>query len=319
MPHVANSMRTVAGVGLVAILAAVGCQSSVAPTTHQGQPTPPSPPPPPTTSAVAFDMQRATGSRSIDEMALDGAAPVQLTFDAADHHDPTAYKQLVAFGSVRPGGAVIASIEMGSGDSAPAVFGPGDAPMLSPDGTTMAYLSVSSGTSIGGISLVWTAHVDGSGARRFAPAQAGWSGASEAHPVWSPTGDRIAYVSTRAGNPSIYVGSVAGPTGSATLVTSSPTGASAEPAWSPDGTQIVFTSDRDGPSDLYIVTVATGKVVRLTTLGNLGQATWLPGGDIVFTRWTAGVAGLVWIDPSNPSVLHALSTGGDAQHAVAYP
>jgi dipeptidyl aminopeptidase/acylaminoacyl peptidase len=272
MSHVANSMRTVAGVGLVAILTAVGCQSSVAPTTHQGQPTPPSPPPPPTTSAIAFDMQLATGS-----------------------------------------------IEMGSGNSTPAVFGPGDAPMLSPDGTTMAYLSVSSGTSVGGISLVWTAHVDGSGAQRFAPAQAGWSGASEAHPVWSPTGDRIAYVSTRAGNASIYVGSVAGPTGSATLVTNSPTGASAEPAWSPDGTQIVFTSDRDGPSDLYIVTVATGKVVRLTTLGSLGQATWLPGGDIVFTRWTAGVAGLVWLDPANPSVLHTLSTGGDAQHAVAYP
>lgn len=315
-------MRSVAGVALVAILTAVGCQSSVAPTTHQGQPTPPSSPPssppPPTTSAIAFDMQMATGFRNIYEMALDGTKPMQLTFDSADHHAPTVYKKLVAFGSVRPGGAVIASIEVGSADSTPAVIGPGDAPMLSPDGTTMAYLSTSSGTSMG-TSLVWTAHADGSAAQRFAPAQAGWSGASEAHPVWSPAGDRIAYVSTRSGNAAIYVGAVGGGTGSATLVTSSPTGASVEPAWSADGTQIVFTSNRDGPTDLYIVTVATGKVVRLTTLGSVGQPTWLSDGHIVFTQWTADVAGLAWIDPSHPAVLHALSMGGDAQHAVAFP
>jgi Tol biopolymer transport system component len=237
-----------------------------------------------------------------------------LTFDPADHHDPTVHDSLVTFGSVRPGGVVIASIETGLKNPIPAVFGPGDAPQLSPDGTTLAYLTIS-----GGLPLVWTARMDGSDAKRFAPAQAGWSGASESHPVWSPTGDRIAYVTTRAGNAAVYVGAVGGATGSATLVTSSSTGSSVEPAWSPDGAQIVFTSNRDGPTDLYIATVATGAVVRLTTLGSVGQATWLPNGDIVFTRWTAGVAGLVWLDPSNPTALHTLSTGGDAQHAVAYP
>jgi hypothetical protein len=310
-------MRSAGCAALVAMLAAVGCQSSDAPSTHQSQTTPPSarapPPPPSPTARIAFDMQMATGSRNIYAMALDDTGLVQLTFDAADHHDPTVHDSLVAFGSVRPGGVVIASIA-GSADSTPTLFGPGDAPMLSPDGTTLAYLTMS-----GGLSLVWTAHVDGSEAERFGPAQAGWSGASEAHPVWSPTGDRIAYVSTRAGNAAIYIGAFGGATGSAALLTNSPSGASVEPAWSPDGKQIVFTSNRDGPTDLYIVTVATGAVVRLTTVGNVGQATWLAGGIIVFTQWTAGVAGLVWLDPTNPTVLHPLSTGGDAQHAVAYP
>lgn len=320
MAHMSVSTRVAGWAALVAMLASVGCTSSVAPTTLQGPPSPPPPPPPPsgqpspTTSGIAFDMQMATGSRNIYAMALDGTGLVQLTFDAADHHSPTVHDSLLTFGSVRPGGVVIASIETGVKDSTPAVFGPGDGPQLSPDGTTLAYLTLS-----GGLPLVWTAHVDGSQAHRFAPAQAGWSGASESHPVWSPTGDRIAYVSTRAGNAAIYLGAAGGPTGSATLLTSSSTGSSVEPAWSPDGTHIVFTSNRDGPTDLYIATLATGAVVRLTTLGSVGQASWLPNGHIVFTQWTAGVAGLVWLDPSNPTVLHTLSTRGDAQHAVAIP
>lgn len=306
-------MPSAGGAALVVVLAILGCQSSEAPAT-QGESSPPPSPPPTTTPQIAFDMQMGSGPRNIYAMKLDGTGLVQLTSDSADHHDPTAHDSLLAFGSARPGGVVIASIEMGAGSETPAVFGPGDAPRLSPDGSTFAYLSVTSG-----VPLVWTANVDGSQAQRFAPAQAGWSGATEAHPVWSPTGDRIAYVSTRAGNAAIYIGAVAGATGSAALLTSSLTGASVEPTWSPDGTQIAFTSNRDGPTDLYVVTLSTAAVTRLTTLGNVGQGAWLADGRIVFTQWTAGVAGLVWLDPANPTVLHTLSTGGDAQHAVAYP
>jgi WD40-like Beta Propeller Repeat len=318
MVSVPLSKRSAACAALVAVLGILGCQSSEAPATQQAPSPPPAPRPEPPPAAapqqIAFDMQTSSGPRNIYAMRLDGTGLVQLTSDSADHHDPTVHDSLLAFGSVRPGGVVIASIEMGAGRGTPAVFGPGDAPMVSPNGSTFAYLSMASGAP-----LVWTAGVDGGQAQRFASAQGGWSGASEAHPVWSPTGDRIAYVSTRAGNAAIYVGAVAGAVGSAALLTSSPTGASVEPAWSPDGTQIVFTSNRDGPTDLYVVTLGTGAVTRLTTLGNVGQATWLADGRIVFTQWTASVAGLVWLDPSNPTVLHPLSTGGDTQHAAAYP
>jgi TolB protein len=186
---------------------------------------------------------------------------------------------VLAFGSVRSGGTVIASVQLSAVTSALDLFGPGDAPALSPDGTTLAYLSSSAGTP-----LVWTAHLNGTEAQRFAAANAGWSGASEGHPVWSPTGDRIAYASTRSGNSAIYVGEVVGTTGSATLLTNSPQGASVEPAWSPDGTQIVFTSNRDGPTDLYIVGVATGAVTRLTNLGNVGQGSRASYGSTLLLR-----------------------------------
>ena len=291
------------------------CQSGTAPTIAQiPSPSPPPTAPPPGPDRVAFDMQMAAGGpRNIWVIALDGTGLLQLTSDSADHHNPTLYDSLLAFGSVRPGGAVIASVRMGPVGGGPAVFGLGDAPALSPDGTMLAYLSASAGTP-----LVWTAHVDGTQAQRFPAAAAGWSGASEAHPVWSPTGDRIAYVTTRSGNAGIYVGALAGAMGSAVLLTGSGTGASVEPAWSPDGTQIVFTSNRDGPTDLYVATLATGAITRLTNLGNVGQPTWLHDGRIVFTQWRTGVAGLVWLDFSSPTVLHSLATGGDAQHAAAF-
>jgi Tol biopolymer transport system component len=113
------------------------------------------------------------------------------------------------------------------------------------------------------------------------------------------------------------VGATNGATGSATLLTSSASGASIDPAWSPDGTQLVFTSNRDGPTDLYIVTVATNAVSRLTSIHNVGQPAWLSDGRIVFTRWVAGVAGLAWLDPTVPSTIHTIPTVGDAQHAAS--
>jgi len=315
MPTLARSSRARLPLLLVLSLITVTCQSGSAPTGVQTPPptTPPPPPPPPGPDRIAFDMQKSAGGpRNIWVVAIDGTGLVQLTSDSADHHGPTLHDSLLAFGSVRVNGSIIASLQMGGGPSL-AVFGPGDEPALSPDGTMYAYLAGGGGTP-----LVWIAHLDGTQAQRFAPAAAGWSGASEEHPVWSPSGDRIAYVSTRSTNASIYVGVVGGAPGSATLLAGSATGASVEPAWSPDGAQIVFTSNRDGPSDLYVVIVATGAVTRLTNLGNVGQPAWLPGGHIVFTQWTGGVAGLEWLDPSAPKVLHSLTTGGDAQHAAAF-
>jgi len=291
-----------------AALVLAACQSAESPATQHTTP-------PPATDRLLFDMQLASGGpRNIYRVDLDGTNLVQLTTDSADHHEPTMHDSLLMFGSVREGGIVIASVVTGSGNMSPSQVVSGDAPALSPDGTTLAYLSEAGPTP-----LVWTSHVDGTNAQRFAPAAAGWTGAIETHPAWSPTGDRIAYVSTRSGNPAIYVGASDGSGGSATLLTGSSTGASVEPAWSPDGSQIVFTSNRDGPTDLYVVTVATGAVARLTNVGNTGQPTWLSDGRIVFTQWVAGVAGLVWLDSTDPTAINTIPLVGDAQHATAYP
>jgi dipeptidyl aminopeptidase/acylaminoacyl peptidase len=309
---------------LVGLLVTAACRHTTAPVSPSDSSQPPNAPPTAAPAAslagqqIVFDMQGAgAGLRDIYRIGVNGKGLVQLTADSAEHHEPTMRHGLVAFGSARSTGIVIATVRAGagaSGGTSPVLFGPGDAPALSPDGKMVAYLSLNAQ-----VPRVWTAHVDGTGAQRLAAADAGWDGAIEQHPAWSPVGDRIAYVSTRNGNASIFVARVGGAPGSAALLASAPSGASVEPAWSPDGARVVFTSNRDGPTDLYVVTVAGRVVSRLTHLGNVGQPAWLPGGAIVFTQWTGGTAGLAWLNPTRPSTVHTIVTGGDTQHAAPSP
>ena len=267
---------------------------------------------------LVFDMATDTesGRRDLYAVALDGTGRTRITQDSADHHSPSATASVVFFGSIRLGGSVVATVPASGGSMTPvaATIDRADEPALSPDGRTLAYTSM-----MAGLPRVWTAHLDGSDAQRLPAADGGWDGAAETHPTWSPTGDRIAYASTRSGNAAIWVAPLTGATGSATLLTGSASGASVEPAWSPDGSQIVFTSDRDGPTDLYLVAVASGAVTRLTSRGNVGQPVWLRDGRIVFTQWTAGVAGLVWFEPGLLAAVHAINATSGAQHAAELP
>ena len=75
------------------------------------------------------------------------------------------------------------------------------------------------------------------------------------YPVWSPDGQRIAFMSERDGNRDIYVIAADG---------SNPTNLTQDasfdgyPAWSPDGQRIAFLSQRDGNRDIYVI-AADGK------------------------------------------------------------
>ena len=69
-------------------------------------------------------------------------------------------------------------------------------------------------------------------------------------PAWSPSGNQIAFVSTRDGNAQIYVMDV---DGNNQQNISNNAFDDWRPAWSPDGTQIVFYSFRDGNSQIYVM------------------------------------------------------------------
>jgi dipeptidyl aminopeptidase/acylaminoacyl peptidase len=71
-------------------------------------------------------------------------------------------------------------------------------------------------------------------------------------PAWSPDGRAIAFVSTRDGNPEIYVMASGG--GNPRRLTFHPTG-DWRPAWLPDSQHLVFVSDRSGNNDIYQLTV----------------------------------------------------------------
>ena len=70
-------------------------------------------------------------------------------------------------------------------------------------------------------------------------------------PAWSPTDDRIAFVSNESGNDEIWVvdrGSWPG-----TQLTKNTWEWDKHPSWSPDGRQIVFTSNRSGRQQVWIM------------------------------------------------------------------
>jgi TolB protein len=79
-------------------------------------------------------------------------------------------------------------------------------------------------------------------------ATSGWS----FDPVWSPQGDKIAFVSQESGNDEIYIISPDGQ--GMQRLTHNTWEWDKHPTWSPDGNQIVFWSNRDtGRRQLWIM------------------------------------------------------------------
>lgn len=91
-------------------------------------------------------------------------------------------------------------------------------------------------------------------------------------PVWSPTSNRIAFVSTENRNDEIWTINHDGT--QVTQLTRNEWQWDKSPSWSPDGTQIVFSSNRTGNSQLWIMN-ADGSDQRLL----MGWDNWTPYDD----------------------------------------
>ena len=81
-------------------------------------------------------------------------------------------------------------------------------------------------------------------------------------PAWSPDGRSIAFVSTRDGNPEIYVMDSDG--GNQRRLTFHPSG-DWRPAWLPDSAALVFVSDRGGNNDIYQMAVPAAGTAPLAS------------------------------------------------------
>ncbi len=105
---------------------------------------------------------------------------------------------------------------------------------------------------------------DGRNLQRLTP-----TAAKSSHPMWSPDGKRITFMSRRDGNMEIYVMDADG--ANVRKLSNTPVGRSLGPDWSPDGKKIVFGSERDGNMEIYVMN-ADGSDLRNLTLNGARDA-----------------------------------------------
>ncbi len=121
------------------------------------------------------------------------------------------------------GGRTVADV----GDAETVVFGRYPAP--SPDGGTLAFSWAGS---------IWTVPIDGGRATRLTA-----SDGYDWYPVWSPDGDRIAFMSDRYGSEDLFVIDARGGTPERISFASN---ADLLSGWLPDGSGLIFSSRRGG-------------------------------------------------------------------------
>jgi TolB protein len=107
-------------------------------------------------------------------------------------------------------------------------------------------------------------------------------------PVWSPNGQRVAYVSFESGNkPAIFVMDIA--TQRRQQMTSFK-GLNGAPAWSPDGQRLAMALSKDGNPEIYVMNVLTRELKRVTNHFAIDhEPSWsIDGNSLFFTSDRGG-------------------------------
>jgi len=174
-------------------------------------------------------------------------------------------------------------------------------PVVSPDGTKIAYVSDTSGHMD-----LWTMDAAGSNPRQltFGPAQ-------DFAPAWSPNGKQVAFASEAEGVLQTWVVDADGQNARQLTHQGATNHA---PSWSPDGSTIAYISIQGDSSFLCRIPAAGGEPVRLSREFEVMFTTqWSPDG-----RWIA-----TWLDPGKPSAQHDMACfplgGGEVRRFTFTP
>lgn len=265
---------------------------------------------------VVFDLA-VGGNRDIYRMAMDGSDLLRLTTDPGDDRNPTASLGSVVYSTFRHGKPELYSVPLAGGTETritTTTASEGD-PALSRDGLRLAYTS----DAAIGVSKVWTANPDGTGAARATPATFGSEAEPEASPAWFPSGSRLTLVGTRTGSADVYDFTLGG---SPALLAGGGT-AEVDPSFSADGTHLAYTSNVTGAGDVYMLRLSDNQVTRLTTgFTAESYATWTSNGRIVYLAFlSGGMNELRWLNPAVPGSGGTIPLAGVAPnrpHAVPF-
>ncbi len=110
---------------------------------------------------------------------------------------------------------------------------------------------------------LYASDYDGSGLRQLTD-----TSGDNFQPVWSPDGERLAYVSTEAGDANIWLVNRAG-TNFRPITRDA--GDDLFPSWSPDGNVLFFSTERNGNFDIYQYNVETEEISQVTNTPDIDE------------------------------------------------
>lgn len=148
-------------------------------------------------------------------------------------------------------------------------------PRISPDNSRLAFTSLGSDG--------WSVRMYSLDLNRAVGFPSGAVGGNNQSPAWSGDGAKIAFSSSRSGDPEIWVCDANG--GNARKVTSF-RGPDVSPTWNPrSNAQIAWVSGRSGLPQIYTMDQDGGNVQRLTDGGYAVSPSWSPNGQMLTFSW----------------------------------
>jgi TolB protein len=241
---------------------------------------------------IAFVSNR-DGNDEIYIMDYDGANPTRITFNRIKDYMPafSPDQRSIAFSSYRGTNVnlYIRNIYEGT-ETLVASTGMNYAPAFSPDGKKLAFcssmtesanaeiyvydletkktkrLTYNSDRIGAGAPQIYVMDAEGSNVRKVS-----FGGNYHDSPAWSPTGDRIAYVSRVENVFDLYILNLR--TNQISKLTES-NARNETPSWSPDGRHLVFTSNMSGSLQVYSIDYDGANLKRLTDRGENKLANW---------------------------------------------
>ena len=148
-------------------------------------------------------------------------------------------------------------------------------PRISPDGSRLAFASLDRSG--------WAVRMYSLELGRMVSFPAGGGGGTNQSPAWSSDGTKIAFSSSRSGDPEIWVADASG--GNLHKLTAFH-GPDVSPTWNPrTNTQVAWVSGRTGLPQIYIMDQDGANIQRLTDGGYAISPSWAPNGAMLTFSW----------------------------------